>query len=99
MSSLGALLRLALRRRSMRFAAVVFALLCGLAAFPLFRQPGYELATALGLALAFLGGLPAWAVVGAARGGGAPRPFAPLAGAALVLGVALPLPATLVALA
>ena len=98
-SSHRVLLRAVLRRPAFIFAAAVFTLLIGLTALPLLRQPGYELATALGLALMLFGGLPAWACVSAARELDAPVQFSSLAGASLVLTLALPLPAVGIAVA
>lgn len=92
------LLRMAIRRPAFIAAAAVFALLCALVAIPLVRQPGYELATALGLALAFFGGLPAYATVAAARAKGSSS-FAPMANVALLLTLGLPVPAVAISIA
>jgi hypothetical protein len=96
-ASLRQLLEGALRRPSLRGVAVVFVGLGGLVGMPLLRQPGYELATALGIALAFLGGLPAWAVVASARRSPREVRFSTLLLATLLLTLALPLPALLAA--
>jgi len=93
-----ALARAAVRRPPFIFAAAIFFLACAFTAVPILRQPGWELATVLGLALAFLGGLPSRAVVEAARDSGRAHSFREVAGASLVLTFALPALPILVAL-
>lgn len=93
-----ALLRASLRKPAFLVSAAVFLLACASAAAPILRQPGYELATLLGLLLTFFGALPARAVVAAARASPAPVRLASLVGAALVLTFVLPLPAVGVAI-